>query len=31
LLQTGPFAVINEETAEYIRKVCRWRLSVVRC
>jgi len=31
LLQTGPFAGINEETAEYIRKVCRWRLSVVRC
>ena len=30
LLQTGPFAGINEETAEYIRKVCRWRLSVVR-
>ena len=27
LLQTGPFAGINEETAEYIRKVCRWRLS----
>jgi hypothetical protein len=31
LLQTGPFAGINEETAEYIRKVCRWRLSAVRC
>ncbi len=31
LLQTRPFAGINEETADYIRKVCRWRLSVVRC
>src|SRR6478736_5698755 len=31
LLQTGPFAGINEETAEYIRKVCRWRLSAIRC
>ncbi len=31
LLQTRPFAGINEETAEYIRKVCRWRLSAVRC
>ena len=30
LLSTGPFAGINEETAEYIRKVCRWRLSAVR-
>jgi hypothetical protein len=28
LLQSGAFAGINEETAEYIRKVCRWRLSV---
>jgi hypothetical protein len=31
LFQTGPFAGINEETAEYIRKVCRWRLSAIRC
>src|SRR6476660_5060756 len=31
LLQTRPFAGINEETAEYIRKVCRWRLSAVCC
>ena len=31
LLQTGPFAGSNEETAEYIRKVCRWRLSAIRC
>jgi hypothetical protein len=31
LLSTGPSAGINEETAEYIRKVCRWRLSAVRC
>jgi len=31
LLDTRPFAGINEETGEYIRKVCRWRLSVVRC
>src|SRR6476659_4421137 len=31
LLQTRPFPGINEETAEYIRKVCRWRLSIVRC
>jgi hypothetical protein len=31
LLQTGPFAGINEETAECIRKVCRWRLVAVRC
>jgi len=31
LLQTRPFAGINEETADYIRKVCRWRVSVVRC
>ena len=31
LLQTRPFTGINEETAEYICKVCRWRLSVVRC
>ena len=29
LLQTGPFAGINEETAKNIRKVCRWRLSAV--
>jgi hypothetical protein len=28
LFQSGPFTGINEETAEYIRKVCRWRLSV---
>jgi hypothetical protein len=31
LLQSRPLAGINEETAEYIRKVCRWRLSVVCC
>ena len=31
LLQTGPFAEIDDETVEYIRKVCRWRLSTVRC
>jgi hypothetical protein len=31
LLQTGAFAGINAETAENIRKVCRWRLSAVRC
>jgi hypothetical protein len=30
LLEARPFAGINE-TAEYIRKVCRWRLSTVRC
>ena len=29
LLQTGPFAGVNEETAKNIRKVCRWRLSAV--
>src|SRR6476659_2521591 len=31
LLDTRPVAGINEEPGEYIRKVCRWRLSVVRC
>ena len=31
LLQTRPFAEMTDETVEYIRKVCRWRLSVVRC
>jgi hypothetical protein len=30
LLQTGLFAAMTEETAEYIRKVCRWRLSTAR-
>jgi hypothetical protein len=30
LLQIGHFAGINEETAEYIRKVCRWRLVTLR-
>jgi len=29
LLQTGPLAGVNEETAKNIRKVCRWRLSAV--
>jgi hypothetical protein len=27
LLQTRLFAGMTEDTAEYIRKVCRWRLS----
>jgi hypothetical protein len=27
LLQTGLFTGMTEETAEFIRKVCRWRLS----
>ena len=31
LLQTRPFTGINEETAEYIRKVCRWRISAASC
>ena len=31
LLQTGPLAGVNEETAKNIRKVCRWRLSAIRC
>ena len=31
ILQTGPFAGMNEETAEYVRKVFRWRLVAVRC
>jgi hypothetical protein len=30
LLQIGHFAGISEETAEHIRKVCRWRLLTVR-
>ena len=30
LLQTGLFAGMTDETAEYIRKVCRWRLSTAR-
>ena len=27
LLQTRPFAEMTDETVEYIRKVCRWRVS----
>jgi hypothetical protein len=27
LLQTGLFAETTDETVEYIRKVCRWRVS----
>ena len=27
LVQTGPFTGVDEQTAEHIRKVCRWRLS----
>ena len=27
LLQTGLFAEMTDETVEYIRKVCRWRVS----
>ena len=28
LLQTGLFAEMTDETVEYIRKVCRWRVSI---
>jgi len=28
LLQTGLFAETTDETVEYIRKVCRWRVSI---
>ena len=31
LLQTGLFAEMTDETVEYIRKVCRWRVSTAGC
>ena len=30
MLQNGLFAGMTEETADYIRRVCRWRLSTAR-